>query len=622
MDMEPAAQELRRLAESTRALAAAASPAAVIDLLWQQLAAWYPECERALALYQEDSANSEIIHTSGPGASHALAQNTGESPDTAAGISGPQGTTLEGTLMVLGRRHGLVAVVSSGPRFTPHDVDVLDMVLNATSNSLANLVRSGPSSDVTWDRTVDTVPTALCTVAADGCVHLTNRAFADLIGRARSGIVGDHWTAVVPHAWLPTLRPMLKPGYRGGPHTVADGGRRLNIRVVSIDEGADGERVLLIEDYTEQHRLQEQLVQSEKMSAMGQLIAGVAHDLNNPLASVVGFADYMMESASLDDQHREPLRVIQQEAERAANIVKNLLTFARKHEGPWRPTVVPNLLKATSELMRNDLASRNIELIVDIEPDLPELDIEPTRIQQVIVNIVTNAAHAIEAAGRDGRILIRARKWTDGIAIDVSDNGPGIPHAERDKIFDPFYTTKPAGTGTGLGLSISQGIVKDHGGRISLVGSGPQGTVFRVELPGTGADHTTAPAQIQEEASAGLRILVVDDEPHILHYMHATLEGWGHSVKVAHDGGRALQRVADDEFDVIITDLRMPDVSGRQFYDALRRDRPELVKRIVFSTGDTVRGDTLEFLEEQGRPCLQKPFSLVELRQVLGQLTS
>ncbi|MEE8060582.1 MAG: ATP-binding protein [Gemmatimonadales bacterium] len=622
VDIESTSQELRRLAEFSRAVAAAAAPAAVIDLLWQQLTGWYPAFACAIALYQEDSADREIIHTSGPGASRAIEQNTGEVRGAAAGISGSQGTVLEGSLVVLGRRYGLVAVASSGPRFTPHDIDVLDILLSATANALANLGRHAAGNEATWNLTVDAVPTALCTVAADGRVHLANRAFADLIGRARSGIVGERWTEVFPQTWQSTLGPMLEADYCEGPRTVADRGRRLNIRTVSVDDAADSDRIVLIEDHTEQHRLQEQLVQSEKMSAMGQLIAGVAHDLNNPLASVVGFADYLMESPSLADQHREPLRVIQQEAERAAKIVKNLLTFARKHEGPWRPTVVSDLLKVTSELMRNDLASRGIELIVDIEPGLPELDIEPTRIQQVIVNLVTNAAHAIEATERAGRILIRARKWTDGIAVDVSDNGPGIPQAERDKIFDPFYTTKPEGTGTGLGLSISQGIVKEHGGRISLVGSGPHGTMFRIELPGTSAEYAIEPAPAFEKVEAGLHILVVDDEPHILHYMHATLEGWGHSVKVAHDGVRALQCVADDKFDVIITDLRMPNVNGREFYEALQRDRPELVERIVFSTGDTVRDDTLEFLEAQGRPCLQKPFSLVELRQVLCQLTS
>lgn len=620
--MESAVQELRRLAESTRAVAGAASATAAIDLLWQQLGGWYPTCQRAIALYQEDSGNPEIIHTSDPGASRAIEQYTGEIQGAAAGITGPQGTVLEGALIVLGRRHGIVVVVSPGPRFTPRDVDVLDILLVAAATALANLGRHDTGGEKTWGLAVDAVPTAMCTVGVDGCVRLANRAFASLIGRSRSGIAGERWTAVFPLAWLPTIKPMLRPDYRGEPQTVTDGGRTLNIRATPIDGAANSDRILLIQDYTEQHHLQEQLVQSEKMSSIGQLIAGVAHDLNNPLASVVGFADYMIESTSLAAQHREPLRVIQQEAERAANIVKNLLTFARKQEGPWRPTVVANLLKATSELMRNELASRNVELIVDIEAGLPELDIEPTRIQQVIVNLVTNACQAIEATGQAGRILIRARKWTDGIAVDVSDNGPGIPQPERDKIFDPFYTTKPEGTGTGLGLSISQGIVKEHGGQVSLIGSGPQGTMFRIELPGRCADPAKVPVQPIEDVSTGLRILVVDDEPHILHYMHATLEAWGHSVKVADDGRRALQQVDDDEFDVIITDLRMPDVSGREFYDTLRRKRPELLERVVFSTGDTVRGDTLEFLEEQGRPCLQKPFSLIELRQILCQLTS
>ncbi len=197
--MEATVQELRRIAEFSRAVAAAAAPAAVIDLLWQQLAGWYPTCERAIARYQEDSADPEIIHTSGPSASRAIEQNTGGIPGATAGISGPQGAVLEGSLVVLGRRRGLVAVASPGTRFTPYDVDVLDILLNATVNALANLGRYGASGQATWDLTVDAVPTALCTVAGDGRVQLTNRAFTDLIGRSRSDIAGERWTRSEEH---------------------------------------------------------------------------------------------------------------------------------------------------------------------------------------------------------------------------------------------------------------------------------------------------------------------------------------------------------------------------------------------------------------------------------------
>jgi len=179
--MEPAEQELRRLAESTRALAAAASPDAVIDLLWQQLASWYPTCECALALYPEDSGNPKVIHTSGSGASHAIEQNTRESGGASAAISEPQGTVLDGSLLVLGRRHGLVAVVSAGPRFTPHDIDVLDIVLSAAANALANLEQRGPDGEATWGLTVDAVSLILILFSLTG-VYLWYVADRDWLG--------------------------------------------------------------------------------------------------------------------------------------------------------------------------------------------------------------------------------------------------------------------------------------------------------------------------------------------------------------------------------------------------------------------------------------------------------
>ena len=277
-------------------------------------------------------------------------------------------------------------------------------------------------------------------------------------------------------------------------------------------------------------------------------------------------------------------------------------------------------MEATTELLHNELASNKVELLLETESELPELYIEPNQIQQVVVNLVTNAAQAIRETGREGRILVRAKRWSTGVVIDVSDNGPGIPEEEQEHIFEPFFTTKTEGLGTGLGLSISQGLVTEHGGHILLVSSGPNGTAFRVELPATHAGDEEDPAVDNPSAVTGLRILIVDDEPHILHYMQATLEAWGHTVAVARDGRQALDQVHEEEFDVIITDLRMPGCNGREFYETLRVQSPEVAERVVFSTGDTVRGDTLDFLEAQGRPCLQKPFSLTELRSVLTTL--
>jgi CheY-like chemotaxis protein len=185
------------------------------------------------------------------------------------------------------------------------------------------------------------------------------------------------------------------------------------------------------------------------------------------------------------------------------------------------------------------------------------------------------------------------------------------------QVFDQFFTTKPEGHGTGLGLSISQGIVSEHGGRIMLETAEGVGSTFTVYLPS--AEEST-PARIEgpHGTAAGLRILVVDDEPHILHYMRATLESWGHAVAQAADGEEARERLAGGRFDLVIADLRMPRLGGREFYEELKRTQPAEAERVVFATGDTVRGDTLAFLRSVGRPYLHKPFSLTELRALLA----
>jgi len=236
----------------------------------------------------------------------------------------------------------------------------------------------------------------------------------------------------------------------------------------------------------------------------------------------------------------------------------------------------------------------------------------------VFVNVINNACQAIASDAPSGRIWITARRVRDSIAVSVTDSGPGMTEDLAARVFEPFFTTKREGEGTGLGLSISQGIMKEHGGRITLDTRPGHGATFTLELPiGARAARAEA-APVPPGESKPLSILVVDDEPHILHYMRATLESWGHTVEVASDGTYALERALAGPFDVIICDLRMPHLSGREMYTKLARQDPRVAERIIFATGDTVRGDTLQFLEALGRPYLRKPFTLAELRAALG----
>ncbi len=525
-------------------------------------------------------------------------------------------------IVAVGRGIGVVAVVSERANaYGPNDLAVLTAVVAQAAIALENarLLQLLSSGKRQWESTVDAINQAICIIDDQGVVRRANRVFADLVHTQVTGIPGRPWISLLPPAWAAVVsQALIEPGA----HEIRSGDRVYSVSAVRMEGSDDEASVLSFEDHTEKRRLQDQLIQSEKMSAIGQLIAGIAHDLNNPLASVVGFADFLAESGDVPPALAEPLRVIRQEAERAATIVKNLLSFARRQEGERLAQPIQPVLESVLALLRNEMMALNVEATLSVEPGIPDIEINPNQIKQVFVNLLSNAAQAIAGSGKPGQITITAKRWLDGVAVSVADDGPGIPEELLPRVFEPFFTTKAQGEGTGLGLSICQGIVKEHGGRITLESSPGSGAIFTVELLRGGRPSRPAqPAPVPETPGA-LRILVVDDEPHILHYMRATLESWGHQVEVASDGTEAVERALVVPFDVIICDLRMPRLGGREMYNNLARAHPHIARKVIFATGDTVRGDTLQFLEALGRPFLHKPFTLGELRTVLSTVAS
>jgi len=533
-------------------------------------------------------------------------------------LSDAPASWLGAPLVAGGRTMGAVSLSSERVgTFGKTELTLVAAVLAQAAIALENarLVELLSSAKREWEKTVDAISQAICIVDAHGTVRRANRVFAELIQTAVTAIPGRPWIGLLPPQWSdPVARAIAEP--TASTAEIRAGDRTLLLTAIPMAD--PGAAVLVFEDQTDRRRLQEQLIQSEKMSAIGQLIAGVAHDLNNPLASVVGFSDFLAEAGGIPPSLQEPLQVIRQEAERAATIVKNLLSFARRQEGERTPLPVRVLLDSTLALLRNQLMADKVEATLEVEPGLPDIEVSANQIKQVFVNIINNACQAIASDAPSGRIWITAKRVHDSVAVSVTDSGPGMPEEIASRVFEPFFTTKPEGAGTGLGLSISQGIVKEHGGRITLETPPGGGATFTVELPlrAEAAPPETAPRLATEAPQ--LSILVVDDEPHILHYMRATLESWGHTVEVASDGTYALERALAGTFDVIICDLRMPHLSGREMYSKLARQDPRVAERIIFATGDTVRGDTLQFLEQLGRPYLRKPFTLAELRAALG----
>jgi two-component system, NtrC family, sensor kinase len=627
---------LRLVTAFGQELAGTLRRASVVDLLLRHIRESLSPTEIALALFHPDADARDFVHAWPAGRPDRrpllqlveqlgpLVLPDGLTPLVESGNLPPQadaaGSWLIAPFLARGRVTGAMAIGGEPGRFGASALRLLEGLVSQASIALesARLVDLHDDGRRSWQEVVDAISPALCIVDRGGRIRRANRAFADLVNAPPASLIGRPWQAFVPPEWSGELQRALEQQGAGREVDLRTGEQTYAVTAVPITSTDRSALVLLFDDQTDRRRLQDQLIQSEKLSAIGQLIAGIAHDLNNPLASVVGFADFLKEVPNVPPALREPLQVIQEEAERASNIVKNLLSFARKQEHQRRPTPLRPLLDATFVLLRNQLMAHRVEARIEVEPDLPAPDIDPNQIQQVFVNLINNAAQAIASTGRPGRVLVRARRWLDGVAIDVVDDGPGMSEPVAAQVFEPFFTTKPEGEGTGLGLSISQGILREHGGRIMLSTEEGHGSTFTVQLPLASRPPAPPPDVGAGTPTKRLRVLVVDDEPHILHYMRATLEAWGHIPVVALNGREGLELTDRESFDLVISDLRMPEFGGREFYEELARRQPAMASRLVFSTGDTVRGDTLAFLESIDRPYLHKPFSLAELRTLLA----
>ncbi|OLC99062.1 MAG: hypothetical protein AUI88_02380 [Gemmatimonadetes bacterium 13_1_40CM_3_70_8] len=626
---------MARLTSLSQELAGAFRPATVIELVSRTLQELLKPDRLTVVLLDAETNQLAVTHDTNavPARTHdpllqlalrrgplAFARNVKEEARRRGAdlTEEPPKSWLGAPLVAAGRPVGAVSLTSERTgAFGKTELTLVTAVLAQAAIALENarLVELLSSAKREWEKTVDAITQAICIIDAHGMVRRANRVFAELIQVPVTAIPGRPWLGLLPPAWSdPVARALAEP--TATLVEIRAGERTLSFTAIPMAE--PGSAVLVFEDQTERRRLQEQLIQSEKMSAIGQLIAGVAHDLNNPLASVVGFSDFLAELGDIPPQFAEPLQVIRQEAERAATIVKNLLSFARSQEGERKRQPIGSILESTLALLRNQLMANKVEATLEVEPGLPDVEVNGNQIKQVFVNLINNANQAIAADAPSGRIWVAAKPQRDGVAVSITDSGPGMTEEIAAHVFEPFFTTKGEGEGTGLGLSICQGIVKEHGGRITLDTKPGVGATFTVELPAGARTPLVEAAPPPVPEGKRLHILVVDDEPHILYYMRATLESWGHSVEVASDGAYALERAIAGDFDVIICDLRMPHLSGRDMYQKLARQDPRAAERIIFATGDTVRGDTLQFLETLGRPYLHKPFTLSELRAALG----
>jgi GAF domain-containing protein/ActR/RegA family two-component response regulator len=370
---------------------------------------------------------------------------------------------------------------------------------------------------------------------------------------------------------------------------------------------------------------QAQLVQAGKLSALGQLISGVAHELNNPLSVIIGYGQ-LLATRQLPDNVRRPLEMIVQQGDRMAKIVHNLLYFSRQRPPEHSELDLHEIIEQTLALRLNQLTLSGIVVERELAPDLPTITGDTHQLQQVFLNLLLNAEQALTGAAKGGgRIVFRTTVADDGRAVRASviDDGPGIAPETLPRVFEPFFTTKDVGAGTGLGLSVSYGIAQEHRGRLT-VESRPGHTAFTLELPvGSPAMTPGADAVVHAPVSGrGRHALVVEDEPSVRDFIVVLLEESGWRVDTAGGGHAALAMARQTAYELIVCDVRMPDGSGEEFYRRVVDHDAALRERFVFITGDTANPAAWEFLQRTGVPALEKPFSTGALLDAVRRIVS
>jgi len=371
---------------------------------------------------------------------------------------------------------------------------------------------------------------------------------------------------------------------------------------------------------------QGQLIQSEKLSAIGEFVAGIAHELNNPLTGVIGFSE-MLQDSDMGDRQKKFVGRIMESAERCQRIVQNLLSFARQHPPERNWVVINTLIESAIEIVNYELRTSNIEVIRNFDSDLPPVLVDPHQLQQVFLNILNNARQAIIDHQESGRIRISTSLIDSNIRIIFEDNGPGIPEQNLSRIFDPFYTTKPVGVGTGLGLSLSYGIVREHGGSIHARNTSA-GAIFIIDLP-IPSDAVSPSSSISAAKRDGLpitgkgrKILVIDDEEPILELLEEALTKNGYRVITVKDGDTAIQYFQKDRYDLVICDWKIPGLSGQQIYEKLKEREPSLNERFIFISGDLLNPKGKQFVQQQHTPFLLKPFTMEQLLGTIQKVVS
>ncbi len=373
----------------------------------------------------------------------------------------------------------------------------------------------------------------------------------------------------------------------------------------------------------ERQELERKAQTSSRLASVGEMASGIAHEINNPLTSVVGFSELLMEK-DLPKDIRDDIKIIHDGSKRVADIVKRLLSFARQQKPVQSLTGINEIIESTLTLRKYALETSNIEVITHFAPELPWTVADAGQLQQVFMNIIVNTETEMRKAHGRGRLTIRTERAGDRILISFRDDGPGITKNNMDKIFDPFFTTKEVGEGTGLGLSLSHGIISEHRGNLYARSRPGKGATFYVELPIIDEAKQLGLNEPDEDSEAGVvssaRILVVDDEPSILAFLSEVLGHEGYEVETAGSGKEALALLEKRRYSLILCDIKLPGLSGIEIYGKMGEIASSLQKRVIFITGDVIGSNTMEFFKKSKAPHVAKPIDIFKLKKEVNRV--
>jgi len=548
-----------------------------------------------------------------------LVRNSGGEPTRLV-----EGVQADSAAAVPLRAHGVVVgtLVIANPRggvFASEDVRLLSTVATHAAIVIANarffeMVRHAKEQ---WETAFDSLSEGIAVVDDAGRVRRANRSFAAMLGAPIPDVIGRELieSLVGPSPLLVDLLAAARAGDRVQPIVLRSTtlGRAIRVTAARIPAPAhDQSVVVLVEDVTDQQAMESHLIQSEKLAAVGQLVSGVAHELNNPLTSIAGLSEFLLEQKDLGAKDRGHLRVIHEQADRAGRIVRNLLTFARKGPAEQAPVDLNDVIQRTLLLMSYDLTLKDIAVEKDLGT-LPPVLGDRHALQQVLLNLLNNAAQAVAENPPERPRVIRLATWFDDrVRMKVADSGIGIPDDVLPHLFTPFFTTKEPGQGTGLGLSITYSIVEAHGGRVG-VERPPEGGA---DLPAAPADAALRATPLPEAApappAAKRAILLVDDDPAVRRMVKALFGREGHTVDVARNAQHALDLAGARTYDLILADAQAR-ARDHLFVTQLVETHPALKNRVLVATGD-VRPGSDDALTRLGLRYVRKPFNLRDLR--------